>query len=555
MPSSALNLLSGLQARTRTRWLALAPIKRRWLANAALGVAVEVLVLLAQAFHVAYVEHFQTSGLDMATRMTHTVCGLLDERGAGAGWTSRRLHCPAAMVPTDVPVLVDIDSTTWRSARWDGGEPVRAPRAELATLLENTFELGAREVVLDVLVQDRQSPGVAAPPANSSAAQAMQDDQAFADRLRGLLAKPSFALAAGRQLVLVRNLREPLPEDRATHLPEIRESAAVDRVIAESGGRIAGASSYFQVDRDRLTRNWNLFKVVCARDARAPERGTLRIVPSVQLVIAAHRAGVSLPGPSAGDEAAATCDPFPLRDSAGSASDAAPGQRADAISRTLLGTGASQDDDPCEAREGLEPRYWCRVRRAFARQAAAQPLAGLPLGGDLGNRIVFRHAGDDQPHVTALSLLASDLQDREPVRALVEGRTLVIGQTYPESGDFFETPLGRMPGATVLANAIDSMRVFGLMRKPDPWLFNGAVFLLIVAVAGVFARWQSMLAGIIATAIIVLVAGTAGFLLFSHGVWLDFAAPLLAIQLHKFWTVHAERAHYQRLKAQHATTT
>lgn len=56
---------------------------------------------------------------------------------------------------------------------------------------------------------------------------------------------------------------------------------------------------------------------------------------------------------------------------------------------------------------------------------------------------------------------------------------------------------------------------------------------MIVVIGYAFSRWRSLLGTVIATCALLAVLPWISFSLFKHGVWLDFALPLLGIQVHK----------------------
>jgi hypothetical protein len=193
--------------------------------------------------------------------------------------------------------------------------------------------------------------------------------------------------------------------------------------------------------------------------------------------------------------------------------------------------------------DGLSHEYWSDVQSNID---AKFKLADLPHQGGLGNRIVFRYNADQvmagNNKISAMQLLALPMDHR------FEGRTVVIGQTYQETGDFFNTPVGRMPGAVLLINAIDSMKKHQLMKPPSGFLTFSVAFALIVFVGFLFARWDSSMGAVFAVIAVVLTAGVASFFFFAHGVWFDFAAPIIGIQLHRQFAAWEERSALKRLK-------
>ena len=200
--------------------------------------------------------------------------------------------------------------------------------------------------------------------------------------------------------------------------------------------------------------------------------------------------------------------------------------------------------------DGIFNHYWRSVQQSFERAKSDPPLANLPYDGGLGNRVVFRYppAGQGMTNQSALPFLLADEATLAPYAAAIRGRIVVIGQTFDETRDFFDTPLGRMPGAMVLVNAIDSMGKHRLMQPPSNALTYGVALALIVLVGYLFAKWDSTIGTTLATAAVVLTAGAASFFLFAHGVWLDFAAPIVGIQIHRWWAAFEERVELRNLK-------
>ena len=600
----------------KDKWNALSPFGKHWCKNIALGVLIELGIHVSgHTFHVGPVLAFQNWGLDVVTRLSQSTCVMLNPSNGTVSILSQALRCPDADGTAGPPLLIEVDAETWRSPSWGHGEPERAPRDAMATLIDRAFELGASQIVLDILVEDHVPLGAPAPPAGTAAALAQVADQLFADRLSLLLSKPYFG--QNRRLVLVRTERHPLPQDESAFVSELRHSMAVDKVVAASNERIVIAAPYFQVGADRRLRDWDLFKVVCERQADGPEHGLLRVVPSVQLVMAAFagtcpqapvhnagqpfaRCGESTDARSAKAQAKAAwtstmaCTPFPALGAA-NLSDTESTVRACTTALQLEGIRASNDsrwcaqarmacraaENPSQAAEpacaalmtrldateatrlgvlqavrtqitagqvdesvnaGIVDGYWSAVQQAFDPH-----LGALPREGGVGNRIVFRYPPNQVTTINALQLLTATGEPLRQFGPLMRGRVVVIGQTFSETGDAYFTPLGRMPGAVVLVNAIDSMSRHGLMQAPTTVLTLSVAFALIVAVSFGFTRWTSAIAAGLATLAVVFTSGVASFFFFAHGVWLDFAAPIIGILIHSQWDAHKEREELKRL--------
>jgi CHASE2 domain-containing sensor protein len=497
----------------RTRWVArwqgLGVRTRHWLINIAIGLGIVcVLNWAGHGLRLSFIVSAQNSAFDRMIRAS----------AVAAPQAHEGLPAPPKLV------LIDVDDHTWRDPRWGGGEPARAPRELLATLIEGAFQRGARQVVLDIAIEGR-----------SGREWDLAEDRLFATRLALLLSAPWFG--PDRQLVLVRTLRQPLPLSRKmlANLPhdqtpfaegyfdELRESPAIDQVVARSQGRIVLAAPLFSISPDRVLRDWQLLQVVCQSTGSASQ-GELRVVPSVQLAVAARHFGLP-----AGAEPWSTvrrtepCWPLPTEPNPAAAT-------PPATPSTLL----AQADAAIAA-------AWHGTQVAFAAQGVRMARQ-VPQVDHLGNRVVFRWLHPPSV-IPALDMLFGQ------VRHELKDRVVLIGQTFAETVDHHHTPLGDMPGAVVLLNAIDSMTRHRIVGQPSAWITVPLALAMVVVVGYAFARWRSLLGTVIATCALLAVLPWLSFSLFKHGVWLDFALPLLGIQVHKMITT-LEEAMARRQAAQ-----
>jgi CHASE2 domain-containing sensor protein len=490
--------MSRLQAQAVARWHALGPRTRHWLINIWIGIAIVTLLNWAgHGLRLPIVVNAQNSAFDRMIRAS-AVAALDGHEG---------LPAPPRLV------LIDIDDQTWRDARWGGGEPARAPRELLASLIEGAFQRGASQVVLDIAVEG-----------STGREHDLLENRLFAARLDAMLAAPWFG--ADRQLVLVRTLRQPLaaqgrllvqaanetvPFDEG-FFDELRESPGIDAVVARSQGRIVLAAPFFSISPDRVLRDWQLLQAVCARSG-APGEGVVRVVPSVQVAVAARHFGLPAGAePWQGAAPAARCAPFPL--------DAG-----------MLGAVPHDPKLPIALlaqADAAVATSWHATQQAFAK-LGVRMSAQMPRVDDLGNRVVFRWASAPSV-VPAIAMIFGQ------VRHDLKGRVVLIGETFPETVDHHFTPLGDMPGAVVLLNAIDSMTRHRIVGTPSAWITVPLALTMIIVVGYAFARWSSVLGTIVATCAILAVLPWISFSLFKQGVWLDFALPLLGIQLHKLIT-------------------
>lgn len=515
--------------RLRLSWPA--GFRGRWLTSVCIGLGLATLAHVSlHAWHFRPLVALENWAFDSIVRLT-------------ANWDLE--------TPPDARglALIDIDDATWRSPTWSGGEPQRAPRKELATLIDKAFAAGAQQVVLNVLIEERDG-------ADTSAAQKAEraEDKQFAKALAELQAKPYFG--GDRHLILARSLRKRLAPDEAPAADapkphrgdaidvEMRRSAAVDEAIERSGGRIDVGLPYFVRDKDGREREWQLFRIACGAPSTSAASSAVAL-PSVQLLVYAKNLGLGPARRESLRRMPSDATPSSECRGAASASDNA------AASGPRGGAGAYSGDAGSTAASAA---YWRAVRHEFC---GSQPSARCPLperleDGEITNRLVYHHrpgGSDPRIHVLrALDLLDGSAND-EMARTYLQDRVVVIAQSFAESGDRHDTPVGTMSGGWMLLNAIDSMTRAHFV-EPLP-LFVTASFVLLecVVVGWLFARWHSLALVVGLSVLAVLVLVPVCYRVFQYGMWLDFALPVVGIALHKL--IHEIQAAFNSAKHPH----
>ena len=91
--------------------------------------------------------------------------------------------------------------------------------------------------------------------------------------------------------------------------------------------------------------------------------------------------------------------------------------------------------------------------------------------------------------------------DRDPI----EGRVVMIGATHADTGDFYNTPLGTMPGVLIIANSIVAAEAITGTAPMKGWLANVLTLILFLIFAYIVRHLDAALA-VIAIGIISLVA-------------------------------------------------
>lgn len=513
-PETASPARKGLPA-FRARWQALPPLTqqrlKQWLKYIAIGMAVEVILLTLHFLSPEPLVKMENWALDRMMAI-HAVIAREPQHG-------RR---------PPKQIFVNVDDASWRAKEWGGGEPYRAPREPMFKLIQTAFDHGARQVVLDILVEGN----------NAARLEEIQEDKKFAEGLKRLLANKNFG--TDKQLVLVRSVRHPLPQlalDKGRTpitlpypaLSEIRESPLMDELAQISEGRIVVAAPYFVYSTDRVLRDWQLLKVVCQRKEQGSEgvlQGDLRVVPSVQLLVATKHLGVSADKmPKQADE---HCTPFPQQELA---------------ELPLMPELTHQQQVADEQEHKASGRYWEALRGAVLSATADGRSKGVDLGKipsdahELGNRVVFRSGvnlkSDKYFDEISARLLLDDAVDDKRLESTFTGRVVVIGQSHAEAGDRHHTPVGQVTGSVVLLNAIDSMVRYPLIHAHSAWKTLPIALLLIVVVGYASAAFNPRTVARIYTAVALSAGVVLSFYLFTYGVWLDFVLPGFAIALHR----------------------
>lgn len=348
------------------------------------------------------------------------------------------------------------------------GAPLVTPREKIATLIDRTAQAKPAMIIVDVDLAWRDGAGDAIGGLSAS-------EDALA---RMLAAWPADA----PPLLLVRSLRpEPAPA-----LPGLRPTVFDAAAVKPN---IHWALPSFERDEDGKLRRWLLITPYCAM-------GKPAVLPSLQL--AAAWIWWTRPGAfDALDKALAGAAPQGCdgKGAASAVSLAAPGgpsvviDGADTTSRVIYAIPWE------EGRAGLGSRDADGAFKVAVRSAKA--VERIPEGSGVPG---------------------------------VAGAIAIIGGSFAESGDVHETPIGAMPGAVVLANAIDALIHHGTPKAP-PWPLSLALSLIIIMLTAVaVATLKGPVAALVAAAgVVVLTIITLPML--RSGYVFSLAVPAVGILL------------------------
>lgn len=383
---------------------------------------------------------------------------------------------------TNAYVLLDIDQQTYEA--WD--EPFHIPREKLVALLE--FARSGNPAVIIVDVDLGKSAGT-------------QGDDRLIEFMRDYDKGPY------TPLILVRTLKTSHVAESVAG-PPVQRASFLDGAVS-GHGNIFWASPHYKRDSDYRVRRWLLWQRTC-RDEQAdvlkPE-----VLVSVEMLVKAllaEKSGVTT--------------------------------RSDRVRADLEQCFSSVqfrcDTDVSEksGHAGASCPIGRHVISLESSLTAQRLIYSIPYAVAEGeNRPPVKVNGNDVELFRKLPALSiTDGQHRIQAESL-EGKIVVIGGSYRESRDWYATPLGEMPGVMVILNAVHSLDVNGQLKPPGLWLKFLIVSALIVIMSLLFARFNSFTGMVLASLAVILLLIPFSFFLFRSGVWVDFALPLFAVQVHQ----------------------
>ncbi len=247
----------------RAAWRGLKGWQRHWAVNIAIGVTIELLLHATASLPI--VSAAQNFAMDAAMQAQAAFPGAIQ---------------------TGTPLaLIDVDAATWRDPSWGGGKPTLAPRDKLLALITYAFQHHARIVVLDIAVDATGSEAAAVAKDKTVATAPKPDaDATFDTSIQNLTAstKPD----DDRQLLVVRTIDASagFAPPAASIADELRPSV-LDDAFAKNANHLREVAPDFEISRDGVLRDWQLWRAACQRDANG--EGHWRVIPSIQLTATA----------------------------------------------------------------------------------------------------------------------------------------------------------------------------------------------------------------------------------------------------------------------------
>lgn len=420
-------------------------------------------------------------------------------------------------------VFINIDDKTWRE--W--GSPLITPRARLAELIDCVARSGPLAIVVDVdlaFSEHDTANGAESDTRNIEASSCVGRREREASGQRALNATLKDYETGFPPLLLVRNLiNHPFAEPE--RLPDVRPTAYEAAVARHEN--IAWTTPLFEKDSDGNVRRWRLVELACS--GKEPV-----VIPSVHLA-AAMIAREALNGPHRG-----VTEGPPLKRLQNVLT-----EHFHPEGCTRVHTSAHDDGEPLELGSAFsgapvtidEEQVSKRVIYRVGWQHDAVALGPL-VESSATSRVQLVAI---RPADTVLSGEAD-----EPIPG-IQGRIAVIGGSFSDSGDWHQTPLGRMPGALLIINAAHALAHSGTPHEPLPVarMLISAGF--VVVIAGLVVLFRPAIALMLALFLIFLVM-ILTLHWFKSGVVIDLAIPSVGAFVHTLWTT-AQTA-YEALRSE-----
>lgn len=403
----------------------------------------------------------------------------------------------------DEPTLplgwIDIDDETYLN--WE--EPLYVPRMELAQLIRFALQTQLTMLVIDIDLAQRGHARTFDQPVIN-----VLTEHADKCRDKPLLSEdcPPVILLAS-----LRTSESGLPVQRTSYLDE----------LVSNSRHLFWASPLFDKDWDQIIRRWRIWEAVWRETDNQPAA-----LPSIQLLAATlltNREGalemeklqscldlVVVEGYQTMAERAVSSDkPLPCIDAF-----------------------AQWDREELRRKKEKLTLSWDRVARRILYTIPWQADAPGTSGGTIPT-VKTTDGKEERLLLSRISALSVGAKQGQPRSGDLQGRVVFIGGSFRDGRDIHASPLGAMPGVLVLMNALHSLLQYGELQEVclPIKLLTGVLLIALLSIA--FSVWDSFWGMIIASFTIIAAWVPISVCLFGYGFWLDFALPLVAIQIYQ----------------------
>jgi len=399
--------------------------------------------------------------------------------------TMIRIYQPLPFFPANKKtslVLFDIDESSYQ--KW--GEPFLTPRDKLLNLIQFAVEDQAEVVIVDINLSRKD-------PSNP------EHDKQLYQYLNSYseTCTPNKVSKRCPQILLARFLREAV--DRRPTYKEQRSSFLDQAVLASKD--VHWVSIEFDRESRYIVRRWRLWESTCIEEEQG---GYPEILPSAELLTVALLKGVPEVPPEIAKE--------PVQ-----------------VKAHLLNALHQFSEEYCIRAPSLD---------------APQPQT-LKLGDDLildlppsplQKRIFYRLSENSDPRMlrqlfekfSAEDLIQAFKQERANI---VADKVVIIGSSYRNSFDIHFTPVGEMPGAMMIMNAINSLLMYGELKELPVEQRLFIMIALLLMMSFFFIKFTPIWRLVLFFPIVIIMS-LLNFLLLNQGMWFNFTFAILIFQLY-----------------------
>lgn len=447
-----------------------------------------------------------------------------------------------------VPFLfIDIDDETHE--RW--GYPPATPRDRLDKLIEFARRSCAALIFVDVDLSSRRSYGALLPEGDSRVA-LVEALEAQDEALKDSLLAPVPCNDTGREdhlgtPVLLHREFETRVGASTDQILGVRPSV-LDEVVEKSdvgqGPHLAWVATVYEESPDGMVRQWRLSQeaTVEAQWKGEKKRREIRI-PSVQLyscafihdrhdVLNAENDKETRNKAASNEDAKKNSERFERLQSLMAA------HKPVVDLHNNLNTGRKALQQDC----GWHPTYHdshdtSRFLYVISWNPEEPSLFGGPEIPWKGKTIrLFTRL----PAISVLNQVNKD--ESYTALDLVADKIVIIGGSYSESRDYYRTPVGHMPGAVVIANAIHSLLNYKLLKSIYGWkaVLLAVIMVVLFAIAqgivGRFVNAHTLAATLGIAAVLSIAAITISILYYVSAIWVNIVAAICAM----YWEYRLE---------------
>jgi len=376
-------------------------------------------------------------------------------------------------------VILDVDDKTY----YNWGEPLFTPRDRLKNMIAAAVNAKARLVIVDLEVSQKT-------PVEGS--QLHPSDQVLKDYLENYIIECKGKIDNCPTIILRRTF-----STKSSPVPILRTSFLDDIVTTQAAPYVQWATAQFYPAGDQVVRRWRLWQPACTPYTQPA------LVPSIELLAMAE------------------------------------------INEGCTATGLQK------ALQSFQLKN-CHDKYGHPTLPETFEFCGLTVntkdGWGLSRRIMFRlpwlvegkpptlpYVALDKNAVPTLTIFSAQPYTESPPQASSEeltGSIVIIAGSYHEMDDIYSTPLGDMPSAIIVINAIHS-----LLRHEEVELLPIVGLLIIVLFVAIlstlFEIFPFYLIMIVLSTLTIFVLLPLTMIFFHYGMWLSFALPLFVVSIYQ----------------------